>query len=439
MLSSLFWKIFAAFLTANLLAMALVIYIFLPANSKELREFHHELANNMAKTIIGRIESGESVQLLQPYQRGFSAPMKGRFLLKRILILNDQNQVIFGREKLQKNHQHVFINYQSDAGHQYRIRISTPRELNIFQYLSNPRHTVRFAIVLLFTVVASFIMSLLIIQPLKKLKKHAHSLSEGNMESRVEKKLLERNDEIGDLSRELDEMANTLDNLINSKQQLLHDVSHELRAPLGRLQAISAIMQQHPDASKQKMVKRIELECIRMNELIQEILDYSRTHYDQKNNRTTSPVNLSALFRKLVEDMQLEYPTHPIQLNHIDAQLAITGHATRLNRAFENILRNACKHTPEQSRIIVCAQQINKNIEIQIRDHGPGVDDAELAALTTPFFRANGKKNTEGYGLGLSISQRIIRHYQGVMKISNHPQGGLLVSVIFPIVTTEES
>lgn len=439
MLSSLFWKIFAAFLTANILAMGLVIYIFLPADGKELREFHKELAFNMAKTIIGRIESGESVQLLQPYHGGLSAPIKGRFLLKRILILNNQNKVIFGREDFQKNHQQSLINYLSDSGHQYRIRISTPRKFNIFEYLSNPRHTVRFVIVFLFTVVASFIMSLLIIQPLKKLKKHARSLSEGNMQSRVEKKLLERNDEIGDLSRELDEMANTLDNLINSKQQLLHDVSHELRAPLGRLQVISAIMQQHPDASNDIMVKRIERECIRMNELIQEILDYSRMHYDQDNKQSATPVNLSALFRKLVEGIQLEYPTHPIQLNHIDAQLAITGHAKRLNRAFENILRNACKHTPDQSRVIICAQQFNKHVEIQIRDHGPGVDDAELSALTTPFYRANRKNNTEGYGLGLSISQRIIRHHQGVMKISNHPQGGLLVSMTFSIVTTEES
>lgn len=439
MLSSLFWKIFAAFLIANVLAMGLVIYIFLPTDDKEIREFRQELAINMAKTIIDRIESGKSVQLLQPDQSKLGAHLHGRFLLKHVLILNDQNEVIYGRENLQKNHQHAFIDYQSDTGQQYRIKISTPKKFNLFRYLtSNPRHTVRFAIVFLFTVVTSFIICWFIIQPLKKLRKHAHSLSDGNMQSRVEKSLLKRNDEIGDLSRELDEMASTLDNLINSKQQLLHDVSHELRAPLSRLQAISAILQQHPDVSNQKLVKRIERECIRMNELIQEILDYSRMHYDPENKRTPSQVNLSELFRKLVESVQLEYPTHPIELNHIDVQLTITGHANRLYRAFENIVRNACKHTPEKSWVIISAQQIKGHVEIQIRDHGPGVADADLAALTTPFFRANGRKNTDGYGLGLSISQRIIRHHRGVMNIRNHPWGGLLVSVTFPIATAAE-
>ncbi len=94
------------------------------------------------------------------------------------------------------------------------------------------------------------------------------------MQSRVEKSLLKRNDEINDLSRELNEMADTLDKLINSKQHLLHDVSHELSAPLARSQVITTMMQQ-PDNSNHAIVKRLERECIRMNGLIQEILEYS--------------------------------------------------------------------------------------------------------------------------------------------------------------------
>ncbi len=94
------------------------------------------------------------------------------------------------------------------------------------------------------------------------------------MQSRVEKSLLKRNEEIADLSRELNEMANTLDILINSKQQLLHDVSHELSAPIARSQVTTVIMQQ-PNNSNHAKVKRLEHECIRMNGLIQEILEYS--------------------------------------------------------------------------------------------------------------------------------------------------------------------
>jgi len=435
MMGSLFWKIFAAFLSANALAMILAIYYLMPRADWEFNEIRKEFTVNMAKTIVERIESGESVRLFQSDQRGLSGPMRGRsFFAKKLLIKDDQNNIIFGEHNLQKNHQNFFTDYQSNSGRHYQIGIETIEKYSIFNYLFGPRQTARFVILFLTTIVASFILSLLIIHPLKKLSKHAQSLSEGNMQSRVEKNLLKRNDEIGDLSRELDEMANTLNNLINSKQQLLHDVSHELRAPLGRLQAIAAIMQQQPDNSNQKMVKRVERECIRMNELIQEILEYSRMHYDLEGRRTPSSINLSVLLRKLVEDVQQEYPLHPIKLNYHDELLNITGHANRLNRAFENILRNACKHTPEKTSIEISTQQVNRYVEIQIRDHGPGVGETNLAALTTPFFRANGTKHTVGYGLGLSISQRIIRHHRGILNISNHPQGGLLISVIFPMI-----
>jgi two-component system, OmpR family, sensor kinase len=438
MLGSLFWKIFAAFMTANVLAMVSAVYYLMPTDeSKEFFEVRQEFGLNMAATIIARIESGQSVDL---FRSDLTSPMRGRrSFFKKILIIDSQDNIIFGEQNIQKNQQHSFVDYQSDSGRQYRVGTDISKKPSIFEYLFRPRQTVRFVVLFFFTIVASFILSLLIIRPLKKLRKHAQNLSDGNMQSRVEKNLLKRNDEIGDLSRELDEMADTLNNLINSKQQLLHDVSHELRAPLGRLQAISAIMQQQPDDSNKKKVKRIERECVRMNELIQEILEYSRTHYDRESMRTPSSVNLSALFRKLVKNVQQEYPSHPIQLNHIDDQLNITGHANRLNRAFENILRNACKHTPEKTSIDISAQQVNRHIEIQIRDHGPGVDKEDLAGLTTPFFRADGAKHTVGYGLGLSISKRIIRHHRGIMNISNHHQGGLLISVIFPVVSLKVS
>ena len=293
----------------------------------------------------------------------------------------------------------------------------------------------RFAILFFATVVVSFVISLFIIRPLNQLGKHARSLSEGNMHARVEQSLLQRNDEIGDLSRELNEMANTLDNLINSKQQLLHDVSHELRAPLSRLQAIAAIMQQQKTKdSKHATVAGIEHECVRMNELIQEILEYSRLHYDLEKKEAPSSVKLSALFKNMVKNIQDEYPTHPIQLNPMDENLSITGHVIMLERAFENILRNACKHTPEQTSIDISAQHVNGHVEIQIRDHGPGINDADVAVLTTPFFRGDEVKHTAGYGLGLSISQRIFKHYRGIMNICNHPNKGLLISVTFPIV-----
>lgn len=436
MLRSLFWKIFTFILIANLLAMMLAVYFFMPpSNSKEFYEIRKEAKIVMAKTIIGRMESGQPLNVFLPDQHGIKGPIPIRFLAKKLLILDDQNKVLFGDKNPQQNYQHVFFSHQTDSGRQYRIGIEESHNRSIVKHLFRPRQIVRFAILFLTTLLVSFIISLLIVRPLKQLGKHTRSLSEGNMHSRVEQCLLKRNDEIGDLSRELNEMANTLDNLINSKQQLLHDVSHELRAPLSRLQAIAAIMHQRKsNGSSHATVERIERECTRMNTLIEEILEYSRLHYGLENKAATLPVNLSTLFKSIVINIQDEYPTHPIKLHRIDERLSIKGHKNKLDRAFENILRNACKHTPERTSIDINVQRVNEYVEIQIRDYGPGIKEADLAVITTPFVRGDGIKHTVGYGLGLSISQRIIKHYRGILNISNHPDKGLLISVIFPTV-----
>jgi two-component system, OmpR family, sensor kinase len=171
-----------------------------------------------------------------------------------------------------------------------------------------------------------------------------------------------------------------------------------------------------------------------MNQLIEEILEYSRLHYHLENRESPISVKLSTMFENIVINIQDEHPTHTIKLHCMDENLSIKGHKNMLDRAFENILRNACKHTPEQTPIDICVQQTNEKVEIQIRDYGPGINEPDLVAITTPFFRGEGIKQTSGYGLGLSISQRIIKHYRGIMNISNHPDRGLLISVIFPKV-----
>jgi two-component system, OmpR family, sensor kinase len=255
MLRSLFWKIFAVILITDLFAMSLTVYFLMPPSEPgDFAELRKELRLNMAKTIIGRVEAGQSVRIFLPDRYAVKGPVRGRFMTEGLLILDHQDNVIFGKQQVHNVNPLVFIDYQSDTGRYYRIGIENSQESTVFEHLIKPRQTVRFIILFLATIVVSFIISWLIIRPLKQLGKHARSLSEGNMHSRVEQCLLNRYDEIGVLSRELNEMANTLDNLINSKQQLLHDVSHELRAPLSRLQAITAIMQQQ----KKTMVRDMQ-------------------------------------------------------------------------------------------------------------------------------------------------------------------------------------
>ena len=107
-----------------------------------------------------------------------------------------------------------------------------------------------------------------------------------------------------------------------------------------------------------------------------------------------------------------------------------------LRRAFENVLRNACKHTPEETAVEVNLSSTGSNAIISIRDHVPGIDQQDIARLTEPFYRAGNMMQTDGFGLGLSIAARAIEKHGGRMEADNHPQGGLEIK-IFLTVTQE--
>ncbi|MBA2483489.1 MAG: hypothetical protein H0V39_03530, partial [Nitrosomonas sp.] len=144
---SLFLKIFAAFLTANLLAMTLAVYYLMPpSESKEFYEIRKEFSLNMAKTIIGRFESNKPLNIFQSDLYGLNRPMRSRFLTEKFVILDERNKIIFGEQNLPTDDQHSFLDYQSDSSRQYRIVIGDSREPSVLNYFIKQRQTVRFAI-----------------------------------------------------------------------------------------------------------------------------------------------------------------------------------------------------------------------------------------------------------------------------------------------------
>jgi len=419
---SLFWKIFACFFLANLLVMGLTTYIAFEASHSELAQQHHyKLSTEIANNIIERYENSQQ----QPPPSLIGAKRLKR-IQRRLEVHTADGQHIFGH--IDPKNRTETLSYSLLSEHtqkRYDIVSKAPKIPKGLERMLRFTQSVRFVLILFTSLAVSFALSLLISRPLEQLGQHARNVAGGNLQSRVDQTLLKRNDEIGELSRELDSMAGQLDTIINSKQQLLHDVSHELRAPLARLQTASALLEQSD--SEDPHAQRINKECQRMNALIQEILNYARLDATAQQH---SFFDLATLLRELVKDVQYEQPQHPIHFLQLPEQADFTGNADRLSSAIENILRNACKHTPEQTAIDITLTQKGAHWHIRIRDHGPGVAEGELALLSKPFYRAHNSMHGDGFGLGLSIAQRAVRQHQGTMHISNHANGGLEVSIL---------
>lgn len=283
-------------------------------------------------------------------------------------------------------------------------------------------------IALVVLTVFSLLVTLSITRPLNRLRRAVHDLGQTTYQQDSLARLSRRGDELGVLARDFNRMGARLQRLIGSQRQLLRDVSHELRSPLARLRIALALAERAEPEQRAAMWPRLEQECDRLEALISEILALARLDAELG---PTSRIELLALLERLRDDSQLLYPDQQIRLD-ISPQLALDGWPDMLERALDNLLRNALRFNPADRPLEVQAQIEGERLHISIRDHGPGASEEHLAQLGEPFFRAP-NQSSPGHGLGLAIARRAIERHGGRLRLGNHPDGGFLASIDLPI------
>ena len=438
---SLFWKIFLAFWLANMLVLvATTLTAWHMSESRHVQERHEDAVMRSAAFITYRYENGQQLNLRRDLERSRLSSRHRHGHRARIavnlMIYGPEGELVFGNPQWHASHRsQLEFDYTSAAGNAYRIVSDRPRPPRFVTGWLARMRSASFVFILLASALVSLLLTWLITRPLKNLGAHARHLASGDLTAPMQQKLLTRGDEIGELAREFDRMAKRLGEMIASRQQLLHDVSHELRAPLARLQAAAALNQQRGASLDAATLQRVEQECERMDQLIQQILDYARVEQAQTQAEN---IDLHALLTALVDDIQQEYSTHPLNLTlpaatTPEATTKVQGNGELLRRAFENVLRNACKHTPTNTAVEVSLECTPEFASISIRDHGPGIDEQDVAQLLKPFYRAGSAMQTAGFGLGLSIAARAVEKQGGRIELANHPQGGLEVKVLLSI------
>jgi signal transduction histidine kinase len=222
---------------------------------------------------------------------------------------------------------------------------------------------------------------------------------------------------------------------MDGQKRLLHDVSHELRSPLARLQAAIGLIRQAPERA-QKMLTRIEEEITRIDLLVGELLTLSRLEAGELPG-TEEAIDMHELVRDIVNDANFEAQATGREVLWDEREAAPTLRAwpELLHRAIENVVRNALKHAPE-SRTIRVETAIDASAQqflLRVVDSGHGIADDELSDLFTPFFRGANKPRTEGYGLGLAIARHSIEAHGGIIRASNQPGAGLCVEIFLPV------
>jgi signal transduction histidine kinase len=278
------------------------------------------------------------------------------------------------------------------------------------------------------TALASFWLARFIVRPVTELRAAGQAVAAGDLDVRVSGKVVGRQDDIAQLARDFDHMTNRIRQLLASRDQLMRDVSHELRSPLARLQAIVSLIRQRESCDTQLRV-RMEMELERLDQLIGEILTYSRL---QQQSAQYCTVNLGELLEVIAHDAEFEGSQKTVSV-HIDIEQpsTVTADYTLLYRALENVLRNAVEHAPKSSTVTADLRAEDSDVVIRVRDTGRGVSPVDLPHLFEPFYRGAG--NTKPGGIGLAIAKRSVEIHGGSIEAENHSEGGLEVTLKLPV------
>ncbi|TCS38034.1 two-component system OmpR family sensor kinase [Paucimonas lemoignei] len=278
-------------------------------------------------------------------------------------------------------------------------------------------------------------------KPIRSLRAAIGAMASGQLQVAAADAVERRKDELADLLREFDHMAGRVASLVDGQRQLFHDVSHELRSPLARMQVAIGLARQQPEKTEQ-LLERIDGEIIRTDRLIGELLALSRLTMPEMK-MADEEFGIDELLTEIVENARFEGKAKGQKIrSSIATGASINGSPELMGRAIENVVRNAIEHTPRDSTISVEARMEpgRDRLTIAVSDTGPGVPDIEIDHHVNSSFRGiRSSRSAEGHGLGLSISKRIIDAHQGDIHFRNLDKGGLCVVIVLPISQSRQN
>jgi two-component system sensor histidine kinase CpxA len=240
------------------------------------------------------------------------------------------------------------------------------------------------------------------------------------------------------LGLSFDLMAQRIASLVDAQQRVLGVVSHELRSPLARLCVALGLLRECSPEEKMEYLERSELEAEHLDKLIGQLLTLAKVESGADASRMET-FDLGNLIQEVAADGNFEAQSRccSVTVETVDACM-VKGVVENLRTAIENPVRNAIRYTKPYTAVEITMGRRGTSPDslavIQIRDHGPGVPPGDLKKIFLPFHRvANASATTDGAGLGLAITERIVRIHGGSVRAKNAQDGGLILEMELPL------
>lgn len=299
------------------------------------------------------------------------------------------------------------------------------------------------AAVLLLGITASVFLAVYFTLPVRKLSEGAAAIGEGNWDFRIE--LGRRNDELGLLAGEFNEMAARLKELDELKNGLIHHVSHEIRNPLGAIDGYLKLFSRScagMSREQEDYVRIMRSNLARLNSLVDDILllaalEAGRIRYDFR------PCPLSETVRSVAELFAASTLEKNITLDwDVPKELTVRMDPERIRQVLVNLTANAVKYTPGGGGIRLGAQAWNElsQVRVFVMDTGPGIPPEKIQTLFRKLSRADDVRTrgkVKGTGLGLYISRQIVEAHGGAIWAESAPGEGSVFSFTLPAAAPE--
>ncbi|MEH0110481.1 ATP-binding protein [Tersicoccus sp. MR15.9] len=286
-------------------------------------------------------------------------------------------------------------------------------------------------------------------RPLVKVERTAAAIAAGDLSRRLEPASPQT--EMGRLSRSLNAMLAHIETAFAAQKaseakmrRFVSDASHELRTPLVTIRGFSEFYRHGGLRTEEEVstaMGRIESEATRMSELVEDLLVLARI--DDARPARQRPFDLLLLGNDAAVDARVNAPGRRVTVTGLDGgsprNAPVLGDESRLRQVVGNLMTNALRYTPEGSPIDIAVGTVETvggamDSVIEIRDHGPGISDADAARVFERFFRADTSRTREtgGSGLGLAIVAAIVAQHDGSVRLSETAGGGATFSVRLP-------
>jgi two-component system, OmpR family, sensor histidine kinase ArlS len=288
---------------------------------------------------------------------------------------------------------------------------------------------------IIFVLISGYFFSRGLLRPLKKISEDVVEISAQNLTRRI--KTGTTKDEWYQLADTLNQLLNRLQESFELQSRFISNASHELSTPLTAIssQLEVSLQRQREAEDYRKVMQSIYQDVQNMSKLTQTLLEFAKAS-GNKGGLEISLVRMDEVILRLPAEIARLNSAYQVKLKFEDLpedveELLVFGNETLLLTAIKNIVVNACKYSADQTAKIKL-QVVAKELLIEVEDKGHGIPEDQLSSIFQPFYRLEENSNTEGFGLGLSLADRIVKLHKGKITVRSTLTMGTLFAIHLP-------